>query len=70
MHTNERHTLGGRILLLVMTLCSLQPLQHVADGWSDGRALRYGAQVQTGPVLLVELQDCGHLVADGLSQML
>lgn len=57
-HTHN-HTRGGeRILSLVMTFCVLQQVQHVRDGGSDGRALRYYAKIQIVSVLLEDLQNC------------
>ena len=59
-----------KILLPIVTLGVLQPLQHVSNGWGGGRALSYGEYIQTACVLLVQLDDCRDLVADGIPDRL
>lgn len=57
---------GERILLPVVTLCILQPLQHIGDGRCGGRSRRHRRRIQAVFVLLVELEGCRYLVTDGI----
>lgn len=57
---------GERILLPVVTLCILQPLQHIGDGRCGGRSRRHRRRIQAFSVLLVELEGCRYLVTDGI----
>lgn len=57
---------GERILLPVVTLCILQPLQHIGDGRCGGRSRRHPRRIQAVFVLLVEQEGCRYLVTDGI----
>lgn len=49
-----------------MTLCILQPLQHIGGGGRGGRSSRHSRQIQAVFLLLVELEGCGNLATDGI----